>query len=360
MFNVVSVEDWQTICTFELESPGFVWVHDEELMMEGQNPGESHRTLTSYPLNCGEPRLLGTVPAGHPHAFNPTSQELVMGRDRELVIRPLDSGFEGERVVGRHDDKINRVLWKPGRADRIVARDRLHHFRVWSIERGLERVLEVPEEAKGATINYDPSGRWLALGTPYGPFYLWDLDGPPDARPRRIIAQSEGTYRTGAAIDPRGRWLATPKEDVISFSPLEWPVVHVIPFSEGHVWWPLFTPDSKRLVVRTATHLAVLPLAPGLGERSIIELGGKGYQLSLSPDGRFVATTITKAGDNSVIILPPPRIRPARPTNNCSRLSIWRLGRSEHILSSIPRTRSPTSKLTEGLACFCSPQMAAC
>jgi WD40 repeat protein len=193
---------------------------------------------------------------------------------------------------------------------------------VWSLERGLEQILEVPEEAKGATINYDPSSRWLALGTLYGPFYLWDLDGPPATRPRKIVARSEGTVGNLAAIDPQGRWLATPRDSTISFCPLQWRVVHTIPFSEGPVVDLLFTPDGKRLVVRTTTHLAVFPLVPGLGERSMINFGGQEYVLSLSPDGRFVATT-ARAGSR-VVLVPLDGSTLGEPEELLRRSGIWR------------------------------------
>ncbi len=304
-FSVVTVQDWNTICNFEMESPDFYSVYQDEVLAVRRIPGETKRTLTFYPLDCSEPLTHEIdVPIGQGMDFNPTSRQIAAGRERELVIRSLDPETGDERVIGRHEDKINWVRWPAGRSDRIVTRDRSHHFRVWSLEHGLERALTAPEDAKEARTIVDDRGRWLALGTPYGPFYLWDLDGPPGAEPRRIVARSQGEVGYRAALDPQGRWLVTPRAGEISFCPLQWPMVQVIPFSEGHVWWPEFTPDGQRLVVRTTRQLAVLPLAPGLGEPSFIDLGGAGYQLGVSPDGCYVATTVNRSSESSVVLVP--------------------------------------------------------
>jgi WD40 repeat protein len=323
--STVSVSDWQTLCTFEMESPVFYVMGEDEVLALQRIPGELKGTFTSYPLDCSAPHPYEVkVPIGQGFAFNSASRQFATCSDRQLVIRSLDPEMGGERVIGHHDDRVELIWWPARRSDRIVTRDRSQHFHVWSLERGLECVLMAPEDAKDANIIGDDGGRWLALGTPYGPFYLWDLDGPPGAKPRRIIARSEGEVGLQATIDPVGRWLVTPREGVISFCPLQWPPVHVIPFSEGHVWWPEFTPDGQRLLVRTRRQLALLPLAPGLGEPSLIDLGGSGYQLGISPDGRYVATTVQRPSGNSVVLVPLAGSTLGEPEELLPQSGVWR------------------------------------
>jgi WD40 repeat protein len=205
-----------------------------------------------------------------------------------------------------------------------VAHDKSYHIRVWSLERGLERIIEDPKDAKYSGMHLDESGRWLALSTPFGPFYLWDLDGPPEAQPRRIISKSEGGVGLRAAIDPEERWLVVPREGVVSFCPLKWPRVYVIQFSEGHIWGHLFTPDNMRLLVRTTNQLAVLPLASGIGEPSHVDLGGSGYQLDISPDGRLVATTSSKSDVSSVFMVPLDGSTLGEPVAYLTKPGVWR------------------------------------
>ena len=162
-----------------------------------------------WPLDGGEPELIGSVEAGiSPIAeIDVTRGLLAVGnRDTLFLHRFEDLGRNPPKVIARYPEPFglrSEIAFDPVK-DRIAASDAGGNLLIWPIDGDgtrPERRIQAPRDPMSTALSSD--GRLLAYASRNG-LRLWDLGGPVGAE--GLAFDTGGRH---VAFTPDSRWLAT-------------------------------------------------------------------------------------------------------------------------------------------------------
>ena len=204
----------------------------------------------AWPLPGGEPEVLGNFSRPFAGAdFDPSGTKIAHGRAREVVVSPLKPpDLSQGRIVGEVGERVQDVAFAPG-GDRLAALDRSGEILVWSTEEGDAG----PSHAfRGRRYEFfetrfDPSGRFLTQLGPGNAHLLWDLDGPPDSEPT-VFARSVIAEWNSLDFNPTGEWLATSYGiDTVELWTLNAPRARIFSEVSSSTFSIAFTSDARWL-----------------------------------------------------------------------------------------------------------------
>jgi WD40 repeat protein len=211
------------------------------------------------------------------------------------------------------------VAFSP-RGDRVASLDGPSgDVRIWSATdaaHGPLRVLHGPACNRTCAVEFGPQGRHLAQMGPDNALHLWDLEGPPEARP--LVFGRPGPSRA-VVLDPTGNWAVTyaPAESTIDFWPLAGPRRRVIGRPAANRWllmWSMaFTADGRWLATCNAGEPARLwPVSAADGRARDIPLHEPCRSLAAGPAPEDVLVSTGKKVALSAVRGGPPRLLAAK------------------------------------------------
>jgi WD40 repeat protein len=276
------------------------WVMGDRILridsIDGQFP------LRLSPLLGGPATDLGAWQKGEAAdwAIDPTNSYLLFARGHDIYQRPLDAleSAEPDRLVGRHSGDVSWIS-SPKPLGVLAAADVTGKTHLWSMDPNPANPLRTLRGTAQKPLYLSPDATHLVdfgaeTGSARPGYRLWDLTGPPDARPV-LLWEPPGSSIDWTALDPRRRWLAGTAGDKI----LLWPLARHSPYVfEGHTGTVnalAFTSHGEELVTASLGDqtVRVWPLSPANGEESRVIWEHRGIS-SLAPDpsGRYLLVSL--------------------------------------------------------------------
>jgi WD40 repeat protein len=314
--------------------PGFELIRELHLSDDSEN--EDQREINSYvdcdgilkwhredpqrpvrwwPLDGGAPTTLGSwlreEDVGD-WGIEPTCTYLLFTRGRDIFMRPLEApeSSEHDRLVGQHPDEVSWITWPPT-GEVLAAGEAAGEIRFWSMDPVPEHQLRTMRGPVPPIILLSPGADFLLdygeePGIAQPGYRLWDLTGPPDARPL-VIWEPPGSTSWRYAYHPSGRWLAKTAVDRVFFWQLDGPVSRVLDGHTGAIDDIEFTPDGEYLVTGSNPDRTVRlwPLSPQSGENAHVLWKGQGIsKLATDSSGhRVLVSTVYSSSSNAAVLV---------------------------------------------------------
>ena len=226
--------------------------------------------------------------------------------DKDVRVWDLVLGREQARWVAGTED-VDAVAFSPDGQRLVTAArgDRHSRVRVWDTTTGiLALALRCPGE--GVTrVRFSPDGHHLAaacapLFGKESPVYLWEAFAGPAP-----VTLHASDWLQDVAFTPDGRRLIAAG---LSSRLACWDLEHVESIPQRTPVRPVqrlaLSPDGRRLALaQEGGWLEVLDLAAGKRLFEQRQKGAERHGLAFSPDGRWLATTVSAAGAGRVLIL---------------------------------------------------------
>ena len=304
-----SIGDRRLLRSFGEDSPcRFLMLNREGVVICLEERGRSI-AVHELPLRGGEARFLGVLESEIVEGAAAAGRSLVTSSDRTISLHDLDRLEAGPTIVGEHDSQILMTHLNGG-ADSLVSGDRSGVIKLWSLaSNGTEspRTFQGPPGLRD--IGLDEDRRALAASSvSEGTTWLWNLRGPPDAKPL-VLHRKSGKAAWASTVDPLGRWVAT--GELPGDTIMMWPLLGHHPFvlsrDLGIVWDLQPHPDGTSVIVGSQDgSVSVWPLNPaGADSKRVLFRAPKGYisDLDVDPKGRWVLASTTEAGGTWLIPL---------------------------------------------------------
>jgi WD40 repeat protein len=271
-------------------------------------PEDSRALVSSWPTVGGDRETVGIYERQGVTSVDadPTGTWIAFVRDHQAYLLPVE-GFATARntPVGPSDEGVVDVTFS-SRGDRLALSAKSEgtlRVIVWPMpgtSGGPVRVPEIEMPTGRSWPRIGPTGSQVALLSSSGKAaYVWDLNGPPDAR-HTALRRVDVENFWHAAFDPSGQWLATLHDSSISFWPLSGPRVRVLqrPIQAGT--WLTTSADGRWLASCAMTDsLRLWPLTSGEGaSRSI---GSECYVMAAHPSR---AEIVTEGIDGALVLTP--------------------------------------------------------
>ena len=266
-------------------------VRNGKLFMATQvSEGARRRVVRSLALPDGELKVVGTDHSGEFKDVDPTGTWEAFYRHGALGLRSLD-GTHRERVLGEHPVEVLDARFS-STGDVVASVDESGEIRVWSLAKGLLRILHGP---KGLSVLplLDAEGRRVTRAGPNNTVQLWDLTDPPDARPV-VFGRPGPSVIVFGAFDPRGRWLATTYgPQTVEFWPLANPYVRALPVESAAASGVAFTSDGLWLATcKMDERVRLSPLRAAAGSARGLVPSDSCVSLTTHPsEGRILVGT---------------------------------------------------------------------
>jgi DNA-binding winged helix-turn-helix (wHTH) protein/WD40 repeat protein len=277
------------------------------------NKGEYPNVLRSWPIDGGEPVVLGT--------YDGLGAEISEGRwltyfkDRTAYAVPVDElATASPSPVTHHDKRIRAIMVVPGK-DQIVSRCEAGVIQIGSLDPHTTVPVRVLRgtEATG-WVGLDHGGSLMAAAVGGRDLHLWDLAGPPEGQPLVLKRRDLDQFvNYEVRFHPGGQWLAVAQQNSVSFWPLSRRYSRVLQKREERFGSDLlFTPDGRWLASASRADVRLLPLSADAGTKSRVlvdkGLGLFSREMALDRNGRHI---VMGGASGNLLLLPleggPPR-----------------------------------------------------
>ena len=284
--RIWSVPEGRLIRTIDFGGPNFWQVGENHLLAEigpgvwGQ-PGPTRLMRWELPDGAGED--LGSVDFSDigvtNSVFDPGGEAWLYAKGDDAYSRPLpvEDGAPDRMFFGPSSGGVWFGRWRRPVGVITYSSDGTRLWTAAEVTSAPSRRLPWMETAT-TPLAPDSTGRWFVEVNPQpaGQLGLWDLTGPPEARPRAL--KRSGLWHFAAAdFHPTGDWVVVNTHDMseISFWPLSTRLPDVI--DGGWVFFG-FTPDGRYVIAfnpeadEDGTHHTRLWPVPGTGSPEIPDL----------------------------------------------------------------------------------------
>jgi WD40 repeat protein len=261
-------------------------------------PHKAPGTWRLWPWDGGALRELGRSSGELTVATDRDHRWLALTRGNKVYLRPHEGplGTPEREVASFKPLPFPPWLDMSPDGGRLAVVDEPDHVTVWPLAPGAARrarrlALGIPSAGYFSLAWDDRGTRLVGRDVQGEAVLLWDLEGPPDAGPLRLLRPDGGNAQK--AFHPRGGWLAVADTELALWAVAQ-PWVRVLGghASGGVVHELAFTPDSRWLVSCGADMVRRSPLDAAAGEAAAIENLGSEltvcYGLAISPDGSQV------------------------------------------------------------------------
>jgi WD40 repeat protein len=272
-----SVPDGRELRRAKLDEGSFLLQMGQNAFLTSATVGQQ-QVLRLWPLQSGEPRLVGSMKADQPGPMAASGPVLAYARGGAVYVRSLEDWSTPPRMIQTLEADIRSLAISRDGA-LVATSDGTREIRTFltSAQRPRpDRILHAPGACVG--LGYDTAARWLyALNFErgYPAVALFDQMSTRAADPL-VLHKGDTSNLGGFAFDPSGHWLATTHGTDVAFWPLLGPRTHVFRAQTG-LQSILFAPDGSRL-------------------------------LSLGVDRSLRAWSLKRGGETSVLI--PPSLQP--------------------------------------------------
>ncbi|HSL18476.1 MAG TPA: WD40 repeat domain-containing protein [Methylomirabilota bacterium] len=264
--------------------------------------------MRHLPLDGTPPEVLGRWGSPDLTAFDvdPSGTWLLSAQGGRVVRQRLDDLESPARLVGTHEGQTD-VCARLSR-DRAATGDSSGQVRVWDVsEARLDRTLQSPADARMMAL--DPSGRFLAAGTPgtggERSLVLFDLAAPGSAEPVPLLA-GDWSWLSHMGFSPDGSWLATDHggTGTVALWNVSGPRSTVLARQKPRFVSVAFTPAGDLLSTSVEGTLRRWPLSAerGAGEVLWSRPGALIGVWDVDPAGRFALVSERLAG--RVLVVP--------------------------------------------------------
>ena len=245
-----SVPDWKELRSHELEGPTFLHSHSTGGRLLTATRDDPDAVIRSWNWDGSAPEIIGRMEHFNSFAVDVSGSRLAYTRGSALNLRSLDDWSLPPRLLGNHSENIWGVVFHPS-GDWLAATSRSGEVRLWSTSPGSNEPLRTFSGPKGVEkvetfdLAIDSSGSKLALlahEDSVSTVRIWDLTGPPEAKP--IVSRRDALYSQRIRFDSSGDWLVTNHVNELAFWPVDREYPRVLE-AGGKVGGLAFTPDGQ-------------------------------------------------------------------------------------------------------------------